>query len=548
MNILRWRRKSKKKIKLKTIILVIFSLIMTTFAWFAYSKILNTSLNIHMISWDMEYYIGSVKQTNPIGINVDTLYPTMNEFVQTIDIKNNGESLVDIEYFVESVTVAGISFELVQEGETNTEENYIILTPSVLETDETTGVKKSTGAITNDVTNLPFTVEVEYSPQVQPFGQGYLKVMVNWIGDNDLLDSKWGYIVGEYLNNNPSESAMSIELSINSYQADPSGSATTETLPSTSETTPYLPTGFTRLAGTNLNTGLVIKDNVGNEYVWVEVPRNTTVYPNAQLGITEFTSDEYTTIENDLKAYVSTYRNGTSYVDLYPSGTVYRAVGIAYDDYIELKQKMLKSIYQNGGFYIGRYEAGIEERARNSSTTSTPAETPVVKADVYPFNFITCAQAQTKASGMTSGDNTSSLLFGIQWDLVMKYLETKGVDSSELTSNSVSWGNYNDNLYYITRPFAKYYLSEWTTGAYEKAEKADVLLSTGASSIFQKQNISDLAGNMSEWTLEYSAVTGSPSAYRGGSYTHKGEKTVNDRFSSSIDGSAMNIGFRITIF
>ena len=73
MNILRWKRKSKKKIKFKTLILFIFSLIMTTFAWFAYSKVIEPTLNIHVASWDIEYYIGETKQTNEIGINMQLL-------------------------------------------------------------------------------------------------------------------------------------------------------------------------------------------------------------------------------------------------------------------------------------------------------------------------------------------------------------------------------------------------------------------------------------------------------------------------------------------
>ena len=115
MNILRWKRKSKKKIKLKTLILFIFSLIMTTFAWFAYSKLLHTTLNIHMASWDMEYYIGATKQENPedgILMEIDTLYPTMDEQSVIVDIINNGEQLVDIAYQVKAVTIAGIDFTI----------------------------------------------------------------------------------------------------------------------------------------------------------------------------------------------------------------------------------------------------------------------------------------------------------------------------------------------------------------------------------------------------------------------------------------------------
>ena len=64
MNILRKHRKSNKKNKLKKYILFIFSLIMTTFAWLTYSKVLNGNLNIHVAAWDMEYYIGDAGTNN----------------------------------------------------------------------------------------------------------------------------------------------------------------------------------------------------------------------------------------------------------------------------------------------------------------------------------------------------------------------------------------------------------------------------------------------------------------------------------------------------
>ena len=69
MNVLRKHRKSNKKIKIKKYVLFIFSLIMTTFAWLAYSKVLNTHLNIHVAAWDMEYYIGDEKKENIVDRN-----------------------------------------------------------------------------------------------------------------------------------------------------------------------------------------------------------------------------------------------------------------------------------------------------------------------------------------------------------------------------------------------------------------------------------------------------------------------------------------------
>ena len=84
-------------------------------------------------------------------------------------------------------------------------------------------------------------------------------------------------------------------------------------LPQTNETKPYMPgDGFTKVEGTNLANGLTIQDTDSNQYVWVEVPKTATVYPTAGLNITEFTTDDYTNIENDLHTYTMTYRKGKS--------------------------------------------------------------------------------------------------------------------------------------------------------------------------------------------------------------------------------------------
>jgi len=577
MNILRWKRKSKIKIKLKTFMLFIFSLIMTTFAWFAYSKILDTNLNIHMVSWDIKYYMGTgedrvQKTTNPIPIEINNLYPAMPEHVQTVYIENNGEALVDIEYHVASVTIVGQEYTLIQEGQavpTEPDAKYIVLTPSSRET-EVIGVDEETGyniireivkgTITNDITKLPFTIEVEHSAQVDPItdsgepGEGYLKVIVNWIGDNDELDSEWGYIVGEYLNDKPAGTpAMTIELKIDSYQANPLGEVITETLPSTSETTPFLPTGFTRLAGTTLDTGLVIKDSSGNQYVWIEVPKSAGVYATAglTLDLDNLTGDEltnaYSKIETDLKTYATTFRNGTTYSDNYPSTIVYASTGLNFDSYNALKKDMLKCTYKNGGFYIGRYETGIETGYRSSSG-STP-QTPVIKSNAYPYNYVTCEQAQSLASEMDSGQYTSSIMFGIQWDLMLKYLQNKGVGTSLLNSNSTTFGNYNNNLYYITNSKAKYYNTDWAEVPYEKTKDGNILLSTGANTLFSRKNVSDIAGNLWEWTLEYSYITGTTSVYRGGAFNEIGSSTPSSKRKEAAPANSLSdVGFRVTIY
>ena len=312
----------------------------------------------------------------------------------------------------------------------------------------------------------------------------------------------------------------------------------------------YLPDGFTQVEGTTLENGLTIQDSTGNQYVWVEVPKTDEVYPTAGLDITEFSDEEYTKIETDLHTYTNDYRNGTSYKDEYSSDAT---TGLTSEQYTELKQKMLKSVYQNGGFYIGKYETGIEGTPKTSGSSSTaPEEIPVIKQNVYPYNNVTCSQAQTLASNMESGNYTSSLMFGVQWDLVLKYLETKGTTQSDLKANSTSWGNYYNNLWKITNENSKYlsYGSEWTSGAYgEKASKESILLSTGASDTFSKQGIYDLAGNVYEWTLEKVPDSSNPCAKRGGDSSSFGDTypAVYRRFDSTTY-YYNDTGFRVSLF
>ena len=325
------------------------------------------------------------------------------------------------------------------------------------------------------------------------------------------------------------------------------GSSSGGSTGSTTTAGTYLPTGFTQEKDTTLDNGLTIEDSKGNQYVWIEVPKTDEVYPTAGLEIIDFSTDEYTAIETDLHTYTNDYRNGTSYKDEYYSDEV---TGLTSDKYTKLKQKMLKSIYQNGGFYVGKYETGIEDKPK---TSTEPTEIPVIKQNAYPYNYVTCSQAQTLASSMNSGDYTSSLMFGVQWDLILKYLETKGTAQADLKTNSTTWGNYRNNLWEITNKNSKYASdgSVWRSGAYgtKTSNKSILLLSTGASDTFSKQGIYDLAGNVWEWTLEYTSYSSSACAKRGGSYQIDGSVVpVAYRGSYSTTKYYRFVGFRVALY
>ena len=352
----------------------------------------------------------------------------------------------------------------------------------------------------------------------------------------------------------------------------------TSDLPSTNNTIPYYPDNtFTKVDGTDLSNGLVIKDGNGNEYVWIEVPKTTGVYPTAGLKITNFTETEYTAIETDLHTYTDYYRNGTSYKDTYYSDAT---TGLTSEKYTELKQKMLKSVYENGGFWIGRYEAGITKNrtSKDEEITAAPLSTAgTVENPVYPYTYVRCSQAQTLASQLsTEKSYTSSLMFGVQWDLVLKHIEVKEVENGTalakiqraLRTDSKDWGNYRDASFEINRgKYAKYgALTTWynyntalancVTYANGKSTKLSassssnsILLTTGASDACKKMNIYDLAGNVSEWTLEYTATTYNPCASRGGLCSNTGSSSpASYRFCYDTTYSYTGIGFRPSLF
>ena len=163
------------------------------------------------------------------------------------------------------------------------------------------------------------------------------------------------------------------------------------------ETIPYLPSDdFHYDTSTSVDTGLVIADTDENEYVWVVVPKslyNNTTY-NSNNDKKPSSSTDYANIEYCLQQYTATYRSKTRYSDVYYADD--KNVGWFADEtaYNNFKNSMLKSVYENGGFYVGRYEAGIgtnrtsiEEQV--DGKYPVPTTVPVTKADAYPYTYVT---------------------------------------------------------------------------------------------------------------------------------------------------------------
>ncbi len=278
------------------------------------------------------------------------------------------------------------------------------------------------------------------------------------------------------------------------------------TLPSTENTKPFVIQGAT-IINDDLNTGLVLKDSNDNEWVWVEVPKS--------IYTTVTSSKDYTNIEKNMRTYANDY-GSNAYSD-----TWYDYNNIEEEKYNELKQKMLESVYKNGGFYIGRYELGTSIAL--TSIDSTYSRMPIMKEGAYPYPCRTAKDAQALCEKMETGNNTCAIPFGIQWSLMMKFIEVKGIKTkSQLLTDSSSWANYNFSSF--STPKGRYIEidksgAQWSaTEGFTKSSSKKYVHTSGCYETNCVMGIYDLAGNLSEWTLECDSTWGA--VHRGGSADH----------------------------
>ena len=321
-----------------------------------------------------------------------------------------------------------------------------------------------------------------------------------------------------------------------------------------------IPANVKEIVEADANKGIVIKDKNENEWVWVEVPK-TTVFSGLNIDVNgTFTSQNYTDIANKMITYAGVYRKGSVNQECNWTDEWYDGCGLTQQEYIKAYQSMLKSVYTYGGFWIGRYEAGIDgsitdlTKARITHTTVTIGTSPkaISQKDAIPYNFVYCSEAQMLANEMTPDSNyRSSLMFGIQWDLVCKFLEVKSnLTTADINSDSGSWGNYSNIARKITSSRAKQSSNNgmtWTSISGQKESK-NIMLSTGASDDTNRLNIYDFAGNEWEWTLEKSSES-LPCSGRGGSCGNTTNGFVTSaRNEADVEGNDNYASFRPTLY
>ena len=82
----------------------------------------------------------------------------------------------------------------------------------------------------------------------------------------------------------------------------------------------------------------------------------------------------------------------------------------------------------------------------------------------------------------------------------------------------------------------------------EQSSGNGILLTTGAVDRNSLMNIYDIAGNVWEWTLEYTSNSDFPCAYRGGYYYHDSSYPASSRDAGDATSSYYDTGFRLSLY
>lgn len=263
--------------------------------------------------------------------------------------------------------------------------------------------------------------------------------------------------------------------------------------------TAYIPKGFQvsklKLQNT-IKQGLVARRVSGEganqkitEFVWIEVPKTALKDIN---GNEPNTPDE---MEQNLINYAKDYRQ-EGYQDAWFSGVIGQSgagSGTENINYNTMKNKMIQSISQKGGFWISRNEIlDNHDVAQNNM-----AYVNATKEAIDMLNTTYEANGDTKIGlGLDTQMYQTSLLFGIQWDLTCKFI------------------GENPNT----------------------------------ESLIKSLNIVNLEGNVAEFTMEKSPVANTVVVRGGTGDAENRNFSIRSNFSNSTLATSSDIGFRITLY
>lgn len=189
------RRKILKKVRLKTLFLLAITLASNSFAWFIYTTKVSSNISAKVREWNVTFEANGQAVEKTIEINIDSLYPGMNAYNQTLTAANSGESKAQITYEIVSTNILGDNLV-----------NYNYSNEDIL------------NYLKN---NYPFTIEISSTNSIiEPNGEEKINITVSWpyeSGDDE-KDTYWGNLAYNYHQANPGEPSIVLVIKISAIQ------------------------------------------------------------------------------------------------------------------------------------------------------------------------------------------------------------------------------------------------------------------------------------------------------------------------------------------
>ena len=282
-----------------------------------------------------------------------------------------------------------------------------------------------------------------------------------------------------------------------------------------------IPAGFKVAddSGNTIDEGIVIEDIEKNQFVWVPVSK-------------ENFATEFVRREGYMNRSLQSLGSYCGEANAKGENKKFTETETTQKEAI----KMYASVERNEGFYIARYEAGKEgENVVSKKGADVYNEIPWSSNGEMQETTGTTGGAVELSRNFANAKNyrtvTSTLIYGVQWDAVMKWMENvnnPNVEGKTYIQDSTGMGWYKDN-----------------SGG--NLQKTGIDIGEENKGSNQVKKIYDLAGNVWEWTMESFNTYRRDS--RGGNYYLAGSsEPASVRYNSPPSGSDSTFGFRPTLF
>lgn len=191
------RKKIIKKVKFKTLFLLMITLASNSFAWFIYTTKVSSNISAKVREWNVSFDVNGENVEKTIEINIDSLYPGMTTYTQTLTASNSGEARAQISYEVIRANILG---------------------------DDLTGMSYSDIQIINYLRSYyPFSIDFHVSNDiVQANSEETVTISVSWPYESgqDEEDTKWGNLAYIYHSSHPDTPSIDLSIKITAYQIE----------------------------------------------------------------------------------------------------------------------------------------------------------------------------------------------------------------------------------------------------------------------------------------------------------------------------------------